>query len=182
MKTERPLLMIIAFLVAIVPWASAMADEQTNTLAVGGDWIAAAHSDSMTDPPDVCIAFDGSANFGIRADDSDVEIRYGNDSWSLPDNVTGILDIKINSHDYPLDVSANTNNQVTAAITDDQLQKLVNDMNVSSSMTVKAGSGPGENVSLDGSNAVITAFLTCAGKPQPGSTGGTNPFGTSSSQ
>ncbi len=154
----------------------AFADEQMTPLAVSGDWIAMAHSDSMTDPPDVCLAFNSDAGFAIRADDNDVEIRYQNASWSLPDNVTGVIDLKIQTDDFPLQISDNTNNQVTAVITDDQLSKIVADMNKAASMTVAAGSGPPTAVSLDGSNVAITAFLTCAGKDQPGSTGGSNPF------
>jgi hypothetical protein len=159
---------------------AALADEQMTPLAADGDWVAASHSDSMTDPPDVCIAFDENADFAFRVDNDDNEIRYGNDNWSLPANVSGTIDITVGTHNYALDIVDNTNTQVTAVITDDQLSAITTDMNTASSMTVKAGSGPATQVSLDGSNQVITAFLTCANKPQPGSTGGTNPFAGSS--
>jgi hypothetical protein len=118
-----------------------------------------------------------AAGLGFRSDGSDIEVRYENPDWSLPAGVDGNLTIAVNGHNYPLAITDNTNTQVTAVITNDQLNAIVIDMNAASAMTVTAGSAQPISVSLNGSNVVMTAFLTCAGLPSPtGATGGANPF------
>jgi hypothetical protein len=152
------------------------ADEQMVPLAASGDWVAVAHHDSITDPPDVCLAMAPSYNFALRTDENDNELRYGNDSWSLPAGVTGSLIVSVNAHTYTYAITANTNTDVSAVLSNGDLQTLVADMNVAASMTVKAGSSPPSTIPLDGSKTVVTAYLTCADINQPGSTGGVNPF------
>lgn len=161
----------------------AMAQDQMTPLAAQGDWMAMSHSDSFTDPPDVCIAIslDG---FGLRTDDTDNEVRYSDKSWSLPAGVTGTLAIKVNGKTYNLDITSNTDSMVAAEILTDQLQALVGEMNKASSMSVIAGTAAPATISLDGSNTVVAAYLTCANiSPPSGETpAGANPFAGGSSQ
>ncbi len=156
----------------------ANADEHMIPLAASGDWVALEHSDSITDPPDLCIAFTGVSgqSFGLRASTDDIEVRFSNDSWSLPSGVNGSLVLNVGSYSATLAISDNTNDMVMATITQDQLQSLVSAMDKADSMTVTAGKGPATAVSLNGSNTATTAFLTCAGINAPGEGGGGNPF------
>ena len=158
----------------------ASADEQLTPLVVDGDWAALEHRESMEDPPDICIAAELANHFFIRADSNDIEIRYSDSSWSLPANVTGTMNLAVNGDSYPLPITDNTNDMVIATISQDQLQKIVADMNKAGSMAVTPGSGSATTISLSGSNQAVTAFLTCAGISQPGNTGGSNPFQSSS--
>lgn len=166
--------------------AAALADEQLTPLAANGDWAAFEHRESMEDPPDFCVAMDIADHFYIRADSNDLELRYEDDSWSLPANVTGNLKIDVNNDKFVLPISGNTNTMVIAVITQDQLQKIVGDMNNVSSMQLTPGAGQPITLSLNGSNQAVTALLTCANISQPGNTGGANPFqsqpGTGSGQ
>jgi hypothetical protein len=156
---------------------SARADEQMTPLAEQGNWVAMQHSSSITDPPDMCLAasLDGLA---FRTDETDTEIRLVNDKWSLPANVTGSLTLKVNGKTYTFDITGNQDRSIAATISVDQLQSIVADMNKASSMIVIAGSATPITVSLDGSNAVISAYLTCANiSPPSGETpAGANPF------
>jgi fructose-specific component phosphotransferase system IIB-like protein len=68
---------------------------------------------------------------------------------------------------------------VAATVSDAQLLSVVADMNKAGSMSVIAGSAAPIDVSLNGSNTVLTAFLTCANIQAPNLGGGTNPFSTS---
>ncbi|HEY1856404.1 hypothetical protein [Acidocella sp.] len=170
----------LAASVLFFAWAlPATADEQVTPLAVSGDWMAAAHSDSITDPPDVCMAMEPSAKFFIRVDNTDIEFRLANDSWSLPAGVTGTLEVDVNGKKYPLDITSNTSTMVSATVGQDVFLKIVGDMNKASSMSVIAGSAAPVQVPLDGSNTVMNAFLTCANIHAPSQGGGTNPFQSS---
>lgn len=160
------------------------ADEQITPLAAEGDWEAAAHSDSITDPADLCVAVNPSSGLGIRIDDTgDIQLRLTNSSWSLPANVTGSLNFSVNNNKYSFDIGDNTATTVDADITQDQLLPLVKDMEAAGSMTLTAGSAASVTVPLDGSNTVLTALLTCANIQAPTSnTGGSNPFSSSDSK
>ncbi len=158
----------------------ARADEQLTPLAAAGNWVAFEHRQSMEDPPDFCVAMDMRDGFALRSDGNDIEVRYFNHSWSLPSNVSGNLKLAVNGNSYVMPISDNTNIMVMAAITQDQLEKIVSDMNKASSMQLTPGSGSAVTISLNGSNQAVTAFLTCSGFNQPGSTGGENPFSSPS--
>lgn len=156
----------------------AVADEQLLPLAASGDWIAAAHADSATDPPDVCVAAttDASPVFILRASTDDIEVRFADDSWSLPAAVKGALAVDVGTYHAALDISYNTSSMVMAVITPEQLQAMVAAMDKAGSMTVTAGKAAPITISLNGSNKATTAFLTCAGIRAPGEGGGANPF------
>jgi hypothetical protein len=147
-------------------------------LAESGDWIAMEHATSITAAPDLCLAMttDGARAFAFRAGMQDIEIRYSDDSWSLPAGVAGTLAIAVGSYRAALDISDNTSSMVTAVITQDQLQSMISAMDKASSMSVTAGNAAPVTVSLNGSNTATTALLTCAGITAPGEGGGANPF------
>jgi len=160
--------------------SAAFADEQVTPIAEGGDWIAVQHTASMTDPPDVCGAIDTAANLIIRLDSSDIEFRLSNDSWALPANVTGTLELDVAGDKYPLAISDNTNTRVDAVVTNDQLLAIIGDMNKATTMTAIAGRADPVQVNLIGSGPVLTAFLTCGGIAPPNNINGdtvSNPFG-----
>lgn len=167
---------LAAILVLSFAAVAAIADEELTPLAANGDWAAFEHRESMEDPPDFCVAAQTTGHFLLRADNNDIEVRYMDDSWSLPAKVMGTLDIAVNGNNYPLPITNNTNDMVIATISQDQLAQIVGDMNKSASLTVKAGSGPAATISLSGSNEAVTAFLTCANIGPPGNKGGSNPF------
>ena len=171
-----------SFLCAAI--GSARADGDTTPLAAAGDWLAAAHSPSAVDSPDVCMAMQVVANFFLRTDDSgDIDVRLANPSWSLPSNITGQITVAVNGHTYNYPISSNTASMVDASITSDQLEALVKDMEIAGAMEVTAGHAAPLSVSLDGSNVALTAFMTCSQMPNPtNNTGGTNPFANAPSQ
>jgi len=167
---------IIALSLSLMLGSRAFAGEQTTPLAASGDWIAFAHSTSLTDPPDLCLAIEPAQGFAIRADDTDIEIRLVNDKWSLPANIAGTLVADIDGHDYPLDISSNSSNMVAAIISKKTLQSMIAVMDKAASMTVTPGKGAPVVISLNGSNKVTTAFLTCAGIRAKGEGAGADPF------
>lgn len=175
---------LIAVFAAVSVAGHACASGQITPITLDGDWAAFEHSPSMTDSPDLCIAMNANAGFFIRIDDSgDIEFRLTNDSWSLPTGVTGELKFAVNSHNYSFDITDNTSNMVSADISQAQLMPVVTDMEEADSMQIIAGSSAPVSVSLDGSNQVLTALLTCSGISAPSSnTGGENPFSSSSNQ
>lgn len=150
--------------------------EQMRPLAVNGDWVAMAHVDTLIDPPDVCLAMEPNANFFIRATKTSTEFRFANYSWSLPADVTGTLELDVNGNKYPLDVTGNTNTMVSASVKKTEFLKIIGDMNKASAMSVTAGNSAPVRVPLDGSNTVMSAFLTCSNIRDPRRVGGTNPF------
>lgn len=171
-------LAVVGFLLgAIFP---VVADEQMTPLAVSGDWVAVAHSDTITDPPDVCLAIEPGTNFAIRADNTDIEFRLANNSWSLPADVTGTLELEVNGNKYPLGITSNTNTMVSATVKQAEFLQIVGDMNNASSMSIIAGDAAPAKIPLDGSNTVMNAFLTCANIQAPSQGGGTNPFQSAS--
>jgi hypothetical protein len=167
-----------AIVAAALPNRSGRADEQMIPLAASGDWVAVEHATSITAAPDLCLAMtiDGAKTFALRASTDDIEVRYADQSWSLPAGVSGTLIIEVGSYSATLDISDNTSSMVMATVTPDQLQVLVSAMDKASSMTITAGNASPTTVSLNGSNTATTAFLTCAGITAPGEGGGGNPF------
>jgi hypothetical protein len=74
---------------------------------------------------------------------------------------------------------------ISAVVTNDMLLAIAGDMNKAASMTVTVGNAGPVTVSLNGSNVVMTAFLTCANiQPPTGTNGGpgSNPFQPTPSQ
>lgn len=140
------------------------AAEQTVRLVSSGDWVAAKQTSSPTESPDICSAFTRAAGrmFGLQANIVDTEVRYSDESWSLPANVSGNLILDIGHYHLPLEVATNTNTMVTSAITGEQLRSLIAATDKASWMTVTAGAASPQRVSLRGSNKATAAFLNCA--------------------
>lgn len=158
----------------------ALAD--TQIIAAQGDWTAGEHTPDAVSAPDVCVAMsDTQIVVVLRVDNQgDTEVRLSDDSWSLPANASGTIDFTVNGHNYSYPATAMSSTMVDATITQDQLTTLVGDMETASSMQVKAGSAAPTTIPLDGSQVVLTAFMTCAGIPNPSAnTGGSNPFSSS---
>ncbi|MGB8277355.1 MAG: hypothetical protein WCF20_05405 [Methylovirgula sp.] len=147
-------------------------------LAASGNWFAMAHSASVTSPPDTCLAATAASGrmLAFRASTSDIEVRFSDNSWSLPADVAGTLVVDVGAYHVALDISANTNNVVAAVVTPEQLQSMIAAMGKAKSMTVTAGKAAPATMSLSASKTVTTAFLTCAGISAPGEGGGANPF------
>jgi hypothetical protein len=156
----------------------ALADEQIRPLAISGDWAAAAHAASMTAPPDVCLATNIASGFTVRSDEDGLQIRVTNRSWSLPANVTGIVEVDVGNFHKTFEIDDNTDNMVNAELPHDDAIALFSAMDNASSMSVTAGSGKPTTISLAGSTKATNAFRTCAGLNSAGSGGGSNPFGT----
>jgi hypothetical protein len=157
----------------------ALADEQLTPIASGGTWLAIQHSDSITDPPDVCLAVDEQTHFAMRYDQNDIEFRLSNESWTLPANITGTLELDVNGSKYPLPVSFNTSTMISAIVSQDLLLSVIGDMQKTYSMAVIAGHAAPLPINLAGSAPVLNAFLTCADIPEPNNSGaGNNPFST----
>jgi hypothetical protein len=148
---------------------------ETTPITASGDWVAVARQTSAADTQNICMATAPKQRFAIQARSSDIEIRLDNDNWSLPDNVTGILEVDAGGQTYPFEISRSARTWVAASITSDQLLSMVGNMNKASSMTVLAGKAPPLTVSLRGSNAALRAFLDCAGIKAPSDVG-SNPF------
>jgi len=147
--------------------SSARADDQMTTLAQNGAWIAIAHRPTITAATDVCIAVDAQDNIAIRTDDTDIEVRYLNSSWSLPANVGGKFELAVDGRTFSFEITSNTNDQVTAVLTTAQLSSLVSGMSGASSKPIVAANGAPQTASLAGSGPVLSAFITCAGIFEP---------------
>jgi hypothetical protein len=154
----------------------AFADEQMETTAASGSWIAGQHSPSETDPPDVCMAFNVDAGVGLRSDGVTTTLRVINDKWSLPDDVQGSILITIGAAATTLEIADNTNNMVEAVLDNANLPTLLDGMAKASSMQLKVGKDKAFSVSLAGSTVVLNAFRTCAGIGGSAAGGGSNPF------
>lgn len=173
-------LLALGLIVLFPSWA--LADDGLTPLAADGDWLAVSHAQSVEDPPDICLASSISAyGFFLRVDDQgDIDLRLSDESWSLPADVTGDIKLKVNGHSYSYEIQNNTSQMVDAPLTLDQLTTLVADLEAANSLEVVAGSSQPKTIPLDGSKSVLTAFMTCAGIPNPSSnTGGSNPFSPS---
>lgn len=142
----------------------ARADQQLRTLVVSGDWTATEQQDAGGAARDVCVAFTAGSDegFGLRASTADIEVRYSQGNWVLPDNVKGSLAIDVGAFHSILPVTANTRDTAIAAITDGQLRGMIAAMESARSMSVTAGYAAPETVSLHGSNRATDAFLSCA--------------------
>lgn len=175
-----PMFTAMALSVPYLAWA----DEQITPLAEDGDWAAISHSNSMTDPADVCLATALAYGFALRVDNKgDIDIRFTNKSWSLPADVSGKMKVSVNGNVYSYDIQDYDATTVDASLSQDQLTALVSDLEAGSSVQVQAGSAASVTLPLDGSKSVLTAFMTCAGIQNPSSnTGGNNPFASPPSQ
>jgi len=142
----------------------ARADEAVHTLVVSGDWVAKEQQDPAAAMQNVCIAFTAAADngFGLRATADDFELRYSDNSWVLPANVSGNLVIDIGRYHSVFAVTGNTRNTAIATITPARLHILIAAMERAGSMTVTAGVAAPQRISLRGSNRATTAFLSCA--------------------
>ncbi len=95
---------------------AALADEEIVSLANGGNWSAVAHHTSMTSAPDVCIAANGEAQMGFRADEESLEIRVSDRKWSLPSGVSGNVEMEVGEWTGKFDITGNTDTTVEAVI------------------------------------------------------------------
>jgi hypothetical protein len=154
----------------------ALADEQLIPLAQSGSWAAVEHRPSMMDPPDVCLASVINGAMALRSDGTTVELRSGNDSWSLPDGVQGSISFTVNGNTYSFDIVSNTDTMVSADVDADKVQPILDDMAKASSLTLTIGKAKPISVSLSGSSKALNAFRTCAGIGGGAAGGGTNPF------
>ncbi len=157
----------IALFLAALPAVGvrpARADQQLRTLVVSGDWTATEQQDASGAAGDVCVAFTAGSDkgFGLRASTADIEIRYSQGNWVLPDNVKGTLAIDVGAYHSILPVTANTRDTAIASITYAQLYGMIAAMESARSMSVTAGYAAPETVSLRGSNRATNAFLSCA--------------------
>jgi hypothetical protein len=167
---------IVIALSLVLLWVrAARADESLLPLAESGSWVAFEHRVDMTAPPDVCMAGNVAAHIIFRADANDTEVRYSNDKWSLPSNVSGqiVLTISGTAHSFP--INSNTNNMVSATVPAADVAGLLDLVASAPSMTVKTGNAAATPVSLDGSKVALTAFRTCAGIGGGSAGAGTNP-------
>ncbi|MGH7069145.1 MAG: hypothetical protein ACREFO_03910 [Acetobacteraceae bacterium] len=147
----------------------AIADGQVLPLVASGDWAAVEHLPSFNSTPDMCVARTATSGqvFGLRATETDIEVRFSDQSWSLPADVSGSLVLDVGTIKLSLDISDNTNSMVIAEITVTQLQYVISAMDNAGSMTITPGKAAPITVSLNGSNTATTAFLTCAGITAP---------------
>ena len=167
---------ILGLALAVSCAIPALADEQLIPLAQSGSWAAVEHRPSMTDPPDVCLASVINGAMALRSDGTTVELRSGNDSWSLPDGVQGSISFTVNGNTYSFDIVSNTDTMVSADVDADKVQPILDDMAKASSLTLTIGKAKPISVSLSGSSKALNAFRTCAGIGRGAAGGGTNPF------
>src|ERR1700735_5364558 len=154
---------ILGLALAVSCAIPALADEQLIPLAQSGSWAAVEHRPSMADPPDVCLASVINGAMALRSDGSTVELRSGNDSWSLPDGVQGSISFTVNGNTYSFDIVSNTDTMVSADVDADKVQPILDDMAKASSLTLTIGKAKPISVSLSGSSKALNAFRTCAG-------------------
>jgi hypothetical protein len=166
---------LIAALATAVTTA-AYADEQTETTAESGAWAAVEHSPSETAAPDLCVAFNADSDVALRSDGLTTTFRVINKSWSLPDSITGSIELTIGTDTRSLEITANDSNMVEVTLEDADLPKLLDEMAKASSMDVKVGKDNPLAVSLAGSTIVLNSFRTCAGIGGTAGGGGSNPF------
>lgn len=173
-----PILLIglIPAIYAMFTSQPAFADEQVVTTVVSGTWYAAVHTPSMTAPPDVCMAANPPSGFGLRADMTGVVVWVVNDTWSLPMDVVGAVQVSLPGWQALLDIKGNTSTMVTATINQGDLLPMFAAMDKASVMTVTVGKARPFTVSLAGSTRVTDAFRTCAGIGSNSKTPGSNPF------
>lgn len=162
----------------------AYAQSSQQVLAEQGNWIALSFAPTPLDPPAICFANSvNQSGIGIAvwADSRGaLDIRAEDPSWSLPADASGNIAITVNGHNYTYPASAMTAQMIHAVVTQGQLSSLVGDMETAKSMQVKIGSAKPTTISLDGSQLILTAFMTCAGLQNPSkNTGGSNPFSSS---
>lgn len=183
---SRIFALALGAMVCVGGGAYAQSDDQTQVIAQQGDWTAASYTPTPTDPPSVCIAGSASTTsglgMGLRVDNQgDIDIRASNSSWSLPANASGNITVAVNGHTYSYPATAVSSTMIDASVTEAQLTSLVGDMETASTLQLKVGSSAPTAIPLDGSQVVLTAFMTCSGIQNPSqNTGGVNPFSSSS--
>lgn len=168
------LAMVLGLLAFLPRWAEA--DEHTQTLAVSGSWVAAAHSENMTTSPDVCIVFNPMQNVAFRSGTDGVEFRVINEKWSLPAEVKGSISIAVGQISKEFEIVENSDKWVAATIPEDMLLPLFAEMDKAATMAVIVGKAKPLSVSLAGSAKATNAFRTCAGIHSNAQTPGSNPF------
>lgn len=156
--------------------SAAIADERTDVIAASGEWAAIRHSESQIAPPDVCMLANVRRHVAFRKGEDGLEMRVLDENWSLPDDVTGTIDVAVASFSKKLKITANTSTQVVADLDDETAQALFEAMDRSGQMTVTVGKAKPINVSLQGSSRAAVAFKHCARLNVGGSAPGSNPF------
>jgi hypothetical protein len=171
-------LVLGGFLLAIP--LGAHADEQMQTLAVSGNWVAVAHRADMIAAPDVCGAMTTNPSTGrellFRMDLDGMQIRVADEKWSLPANVSGDIAVNIGPIAKAFHIDSNTSSMVSAPIPASEVTMIFDAMDKASGMLVKVGNEAPYAVSLAGSTRVTNAFRTCAGISGNAPGGGANPF------
>ncbi len=172
--------MLLRFVLAglIITSVSARADEQMRKLAASGNWLAMAHSPSMTAPDDVCLLASpaGGGAIALRFGENHVEFRVSNTSWALPASIEGAVSISINQLNRTFPIADNTDQSVTTIVPDEDLAGLFAAMDKGSAMAVTVGKAKPITVSLAGSTRATNAFRTCAHIQGAPSQSGSNPF------
>lgn len=157
----------------------ASADEVKRVLVETGDWSTRDHAPGATEQADACTTNDDDGvvilHFDAGDDGGSIVFRTSNEDWSLPANVSGVIEISIDGQTTDLKITDNTHDMVEAEIDKDGTLALLDAMGKAKVVTVKAGKSAPTKVSLDGMQKALTAFRTCSGVGGS-SGGGANPF------
>ena len=156
--------------------SACFAQERLMPLAMGGNWMAAAYRESLTSPPSVCVVSSISPKFILRSGWQGLEMRIADDSWSLPTNVEGKIQVRVGDLVLNAEVTNNTDTMISAEISEDDLKRLVAAMDKASTLSFTVGNARTRQVSLNGSSRATNAFLNCAGVRANNSPQGQNPF------
>ena len=109
---------------------------------------------------DVCAVINTPTGFALRAGDDGVQLRIMNATWSLPAGVEGSVLISVGDWKTTLDIDDNTNNMVSAEMSNDETTQLFTAMDKATSMSVAVGKAKPFTVSLSGSTKATNAVLT----------------------
>lgn len=169
-----------AMTIAILISGGAKAEEQMRTLARSGAWVAMAHQESITAPPDICLVMTPMQHgvLAFRHSDTGTEFRISNEQWSLPSDAKGQIKMTVGTILRDYQVSDNTDQTVSIDIPDEDVAPLFSAMDKERTLTVAIGKSPPVSVSLSGSAKATNAFRTCShlgGSSAPNGRG-SNPF------
>ena len=155
---------------------AARADEVFGPIETNGEWTAMVHRPSQLAPADMCMAGNAVNGLYFRVDALSNEIRVADRTWSLPKGVAGSVVLSVGKLSMALPITGNSDQMVLAEVAVPDLVKLLDAMDLGSTMTVTVGKERPRQLSLAGSTKVTNAFRVCARLPGNAPGAGNNPF------
>lgn len=129
--------------------------------AAQGNWMAFHHTNDGGVGTDVCVGVSVDTQIALRVDENDIEIRFSDPKWSLPNNTRGNVTVAAGNYSHLFHTMAANPTMLIGEMTADEAKDLLVALETAPSAKLTFGAKTTKNVPLAGSTKVLSTFQGC---------------------